>query len=396
MTRGCVRRCEFCAVPTLEPQYKNYISISDKLNLIEEQFGAKQYLLLMDNNVLASPQFDKIIDEIKDCGFAKGATYQPSNEYEIAIKNLRANYNERAYIKKIIQLYDELDKNLPEEEVANFYMEREKRFLLYRASATRKAIINFDKIAQPLFSKYMKKIKRTRYIDFNQGLDARLMTEVKMAKLAEINIKPLRIAFDHYEQRDIYERAIRLAAKYGIREMSNYILYNYKDTPDDLYYRLKLNIDLCEELHTNIYSFPMKYHPIRDPKYFRNRDYIGDHWNRKFIRAIQAIINATKGKIGRGRSFFEEAFGENIEAFHDLLWMPEALIIHRFKYKYNVTEEWREQFHSLNSDELDESQRIIADNKFTDEDISKATFNKVKELLKFYQIKRDDKNINIK
>ena len=76
--------------------------------------------------------------------------------------------------------------------------------------------------------------------------------------------------------------------------------------------------------------------------------------------------------------------------------MPEALIIHRFKYKYNVTEEWREQFHSLNSDELDEAQRIIADNKFTDEDISKATFNKVKDLLKFYQIKRDDKNINIK
>ena len=390
MTRGCVRRCKFCAVPTLEPQYKNYISISDKLSLIEEQFGAKQYLLLMDNNVLASPQFDKIIDEIKECGFAKGATYQPSNEYDIAIKNLRTNYNERAYIKKIIQLYDELDKNLPEEEAANFYIEREKRFLLYRASATRNAIINFDKIAQPLFSKYMKKIKRTRYIDFNQGLDARLMTEEKAAKLAEINIKPLRIAFDHYEQRDIYERAIRLAAKYGIRHLSNYILYNYKNTPDDLYYRLKINIELCEELNIDIYSFPMKYHPISNPKYFRNRDYIGNHWNRKFIRAIQAIINATKGKIGRGRSFFEEAFGRNIDEFHDLLWMPEALIIHRFKYKYNVTEEWREQFHSLNSDELDEAQGIIEDNKFTDEYISKATFDKVREILKFYQIARDN------
>ena len=32
MTRGCPRRCAFCAVKTLEPVYKNYIGIADKLN----------------------------------------------------------------------------------------------------------------------------------------------------------------------------------------------------------------------------------------------------------------------------------------------------------------------------------------------------------------------------
>ena len=37
-----------------------------------------------------------------------------------------------------------------------------------------------------------------RYIDFNQGLDARLATDKKMKKLAQINIRPLRIAFDHF------------------------------------------------------------------------------------------------------------------------------------------------------------------------------------------------------
>ena len=87
---------------------------------------------------------------------------------------------------------------------------------------------------------------------------------------------------------------------------------------------------------------------IRDPEYFRNRDYLGVHWNKKFIRAIQAIINATKGKIGRGRSFFEEAFGKNLDEFHDLLWMPEAMIIYRFKYKDNLAKEWRKAFRTLN------------------------------------------------
>ena len=51
----------------------------------------------------------------------------------------------------------------------------------------------------------------------------------------------------------------------------------------------------------------MKYHPIDDPDYYNNRDYIGVHWNRKFIRAIQAVLNATKGKIGRGKDFLRRS-----------------------------------------------------------------------------------------
>lgn len=67
-----------------------------------------------------------------------------------------------------------------------------------------------------------------------------------------------------------------------------------------------MNVNLCDELGANIYSFPMKYHPIDDPDYFRNRDFIGKHWNRKFIRAVQAILNSTKGKVGRGRDFLKK------------------------------------------------------------------------------------------
>lgn len=390
-TRGCIRHCEFCAVHTLEPNYKNYVDIRNQLKQVEEQFGAKQYLLLMDNNVLASPDFPRIIDDIKSCGFGKGATYIPSNEYEIAIRNLKNGYNERAYIKKIIRLYDELNKSLTEEKSSELYSMRESKNLLYHISATKDKILEFDSDVSELFEKYYKHNKRTRYIDFNQGLDARLINDENISKLAEINIRPLRIAFDHYEQREIYSRAVRLAAKHGIRNMSNYLLYNFYDRPEDLYMRLKLNIELCEELKVSIYSFPMKYHPIRDPEYFRNRNYLGVHWNKKFIRAIQAIINATKGKIGRGRSFFEEAFGKNLDEFHDLLWMPEAMIIYRFKYKYNLTKEWRETFHSLSESELDIAKEIIKQNKFTNAEILKVSSERIRQLLTFYQITRNEK-----
>ena len=251
-----------------------------------------------------------------------------------------------------------------------------------------KKIFELDEFVRPLFEKYFKRKTLVRYVDFNQGLDARLIDDYKMSRLAELNIRPMRIAFDHIEQREIYERAIRLAAKCGIKDLSNYLLYNFLDTPEDFYERLRINIELCEELDVAIYSFPMKYCPIDDPKYFRNRDYIGRHWNRKFIRAIQAIINATKGKVGRGREFFEKAFGKNLDEFYDLLYMPETFIIYRLRYENNLTEAWHEKFHELNADERAAAEKIISANKFSEEEIANAKHEKVHELLNFYKIRR--------
>ncbi|MBQ6131503.1 MAG: hypothetical protein IJL12_04105 [Selenomonadaceae bacterium] len=387
-TRGCIRKCSFCAVSKLEPDYKDHVKIFEQLKHTEEQFGARRNLLLMDNNVLASRKFDEIIDEIKACGFGKGATYQPPDEYSVAIKNLRGGFNDRACLRKMIRLYDELERRLPENLAGNFYAQREEKFLLSVAGASKEKIFELDDFVRPLFEKYFRRKSLVRYVDFNQGLDARLIDEHKMARLAELNIRPMRIAFDHIEQREIYERAIRLAAKYGIDDLSNYLLYNFLDTPADLYNRLKINIELCEELDVAIYSFPMKYCPIDDPKYFRNRDYVGRHWNKKFIRAIQAIINATKGKVGRGRDFFEKAFGRNLDEFRELLYMPETFIIYRMKYEDNhMTESWREKFLALNVDERAEAENFIEQNKFADKDIAGVSAE-VRGLLKFYQIRR--------
>ncbi|MBR0260928.1 MAG: hypothetical protein IJQ85_03945 [Selenomonadaceae bacterium] len=386
-TRGCIRKCSFCAVSKLEPEYKDHVEIFNQLKHTEENFGAKRNLLLMDNNVLASKKFDEIIDEIKACGFAKGANYLPPDEYSIALENLRAGFNDRAYLKKIIYLYDELEKKLPENLAGEFYSAREKNFLLSLITASKEKIFALDDFVRPLFEKYFKRKSLVRYVDFNQGLDARLVDDHKMARLAELNIRPMRIAFDHIEQRDIYERAIRLAAKYGIRDLSNYLLYNFLDTPADFYNRLKINIDLCEDLDVAIYSFPMKYCPIDAPQYFSNRDYIGRHWNKKFIRAIQAIINSTKGKVGRGREFFEKAFGKNLDEFRELLYMPEPFIIYRLRYEDNLTESWREKFSALNDDERTLAEKIIEQNKFSDKDIGDAP-KKIRELLEFYRIRR--------
>ena len=394
MTHGCPRKCAFCAVRRLEPKYVHYIGMKEPIRQSTERFGPQKNLLLMDNNVFASRHFTKIIDEIKECGFERGAMYVPESEYDIAMKNLRDGYNVRAYTRKLVNLYDRISEKLPEAEQADFYLKREERTLLYSEVATTKAIIEFDGIARPLYEKYFKRLKRMRIIDFNQGVDARLVTDEKVKKLAEINIRPLRFAFDHYYMKDTYEKAIRTAAKHGITDLSNYLLYNFKDKPDDLYYRMRLNVDLCDELGVTIFSFPMKYHPIDDPDYFYNREYVGRHWNRKFIRAIQAVLNSTKGKIGRGKSFFEEAFGKNVEEFHKILWMPEAFIIYRFKYKDNLTAEWCEKFNRLEDAQLNRLKQIVASNAFDETAVTGDAA--LDDVLKYYQVKRDHSQLGVK
>lgn len=408
MTRGCVNKCKFCAVPRLEPDYCDYISLKKQIEITNERFGTQRDLLLLDNNVLASKCYEEIIEEIKECGFGQGATYSAPNEYDITIKNLKESYNDRAYIRKAVKIYmDIIDRLKDDEEKTKLYMKFEENHCLYHYTATKEAILELDEIVRPLYEKTHKPSKKKRIVDFNQGIDSRLITPENMSKLAEVNIYPLRIAFDHWKLHDIYEKSVKTAVKSGIRNLSNYLLYNFEDKPEELYYRLEMNVRLCEELDASIYSFPMKYHPINDPEFFMNRDYIGKYWNRKFIRAVQAVLNSTKGKIGRGKEFFEEAFGSDIEEFHKILWMPETFIIYRRQYdaglreklaeRYtnhsdkdcDLTNEWWEKFNALSPEKLERAKEIIALNKFKDGEYQ-CDDVEIEDVLWYYKTTRND------
>lgn len=270
-TKGCGNRCGFCAVQMLEPTFVPYMDIKGKIREIDAKFGPKKDLILMDNNVLRSPRFNDIIDDIIEAGFGKGAVYE-----------------------------------------------------------------------NPRTGKVVK-----RYVDFNQGLDALFLDEKKAERLGEIALCPARIAFDHIEDREIYERAMRLCAKNGITELSNYVLYNsedfsgkgkkyHADTPEDLYNRMRITLDLKDEINNALpmesekiaaFSFPMRYIPLSA----HERGYVGSMWNAKFLRAVQRMMVPTQGKGVCSRSFFEADFGKSADEFVRFLSMPEKLIASRGK-----------------------------------------------------------------
>jgi hypothetical protein len=248
-SRGCIRRCSFCGVPKLEGGQRDLQPISRVVRAIEQLYGTKKDLTLMDNNIVASARFEDIIAEIRDLGFTPGA-------------------------------------KLPR-----------------------------------------GKVPVQRRVDFNQGIDARILCKNRMylRELATICIKPLRIAFDHLKYRQSYETAIRYAHEVGLTELSNYMLYNYVDSPADLYGRMVLNVTLNEELGVRIWSFPMRYQPTNLP----DRSHIGKHWSRYQLRSLQLILQATHGVVSGNPTFFKRAFGSNVESFETLMLRPHHFIFNR-------------------------------------------------------------------
>lgn len=394
MTKGCTRKCAFCSVPILEPTYKPKIETYDKFQEIKEMYGEQQNLLLMDNNVLASPNFPEIIEEIKQMGFKKGATFIEPNQLEISIKNLSSNHNDKAYIKRTYRLLHEMLDRLKREPKQLFYDALDRFELMKFETTTKENLLLAHNEVKDIYEKYRNKAPKLRYVDFNQGTDARYVTDDLMRLMSEIPIRPLRIAFDYIGLKKQYTAAVELAAKYGIKELSNYILYNFQDKPEDLYNRLQINIDLCKALQIDIFSFPMKYIPLfgEDAKH---REYTGKHWNKKFIRAVQSILNVTKGIVTPATkndktSFFHKAFGKDLNEFFELLYMPETYIVYRsvFEVELGYTNIWKDEFNNmLNVAEKEEAKAIIETNDFRY--IEEVTTNeKVRHFLRHYQINR--------
>jgi len=170
-----------------------------------------------------------------------------------------------------------------------------------------------------------------RRVDFNQGVDARILCKDPMylRELSTLCLSPLRIAFDHLGVRGPYEKAVRYAHDFGMNDLSNYMLYNFHDSPTDLFERMRLNVTLNEELGIRIWSFPMRFQPTNLP----SRSYIGEHWTRYELRSMQIILQATHGVVSGDPEFFKGAFGDTASDFRELLFRPQHFIFNRTWYE---------------------------------------------------------------
>ena len=200
---------------------------------------------------------------------------------------------------------------------------------------------------------------RQRVVDFNQGVDATYMSEEVMKLLARINIAPMRIAFDRGAEKKQYVAAVEIAHKHGCTDFSSYMLYNYQDSPRDLYDRLMVNVELNEQWvqdgqrarRGQIYSYPMRYAPIdescgvranqrRDfvaPVSARQRNWLKNPaWTKRFVRNIEIMKGAVHGAISSTPSLARRTIGLSFEEFLANLYMPEEMLRNRNKHEKRI------------------------------------------------------------
>ncbi len=273
-TKGCIRRCKFCAVPLLEPEFGPRGSIRAQIRTVDNAFGPRRDLVMMDNNVLAADSFEAIVDEICEAGFAAGAM---------------------------------LDG-------------------------------------------------RKRSVDFNQGMDARLIDPAKATLLQRMCLSPVRLAFDDLAVEKAYRKAIQLLADRGFVEFTNYVMFNFEDDPASFYRRLQVNLELSVSLGIRVTSFPMKFVPIDDV----TRRYVGRHWHWRFLRGIQCILIATHGLVSPNPEFVAAAFGSTLEEFLEIVAMPDRYIIYRSSYSAEASE-WRKLYRRLSASSRQEFLRLLSE-----------------------------------
>ena len=192
-SRGCINRCPFCAVPQLEPIYIARKSISD---LISQDFDD---IILWDNNFLASPHVEDILNELIASG---------------------------------------------------------------------------------------------KLIDFNQGLDCKLISHDIARELKQLKVELIRIAFDSRAREKHVRAAIEnlVAARFRAKTILVYILYNFRDSPEEFLERMNVVLSLGASV------YPMRYQPLDALK---KNDFVETNWTRETLD----LVPKARRVIGFGGAF---------------------------------------------------------------------------------------------
>lgn len=129
------------------------------------------------------------------------------------------------------------------------------------------------------FMKVIDSLKNFPFVDFNQGLDARLFNLDHVRMLASLKSPKIRFAFDHINMEAIVHDAVKLCVDHGLRDIHVYVLIGFNDDPESARHRL----DTVRSW--GIRPNPMRYNPLNAVK---KNEYVAEGWTeeqlRKFVK----------------------------------------------------------------------------------------------------------------
>lgn len=168
--------------------------------------------------------------------------------------------------------------------------------------AGHKKVILWDNnfLASPNWKKMVEDLHDLNLlVDFNQGLDARLINEEKANMLSSLRFRLIRLAYDSKKEKKSITNAVSLLSDYGIRErnISIYALYNfydsefsYGDNPSSFFDRIKYISKL------GCVSYPMRFEPLFS---LQKNQFVSPLWTSKQLE----MIAKARRVIGYGGAF---------------------------------------------------------------------------------------------
>jgi hypothetical protein len=129
-------------------------------------------------------------------------------------------------------------------------------------------------------------------VDFNQGLDARRITDEVAYEFRGLRVDPVRMAYDVSTEKKALERAIPALerADFKLRNMIVYVLYNFQDSPEDFLNRI------CDLMEWGVVAYPMRFEPLDSLK---KNQHVGLKWTAEELE----MIARARRVIGYGGAF---------------------------------------------------------------------------------------------
>ncbi len=157
-----------------------------------------------------------------------------------------------------------------------------------------------------------------RRVDFTQGFETTLAADQKnrllLDLLALIAVHPVRIAFDGWDERERFGAAIGAFAERGFRTFETPVLYDFRDTPAELYRRLRAASETAEALDVSLSLRPIRY--IAPGQKTRNSSVphgnAQDAWDAEALRSLHRMLS---GRPLRTPEDVTERLGTSEELF---------------------------------------------------------------------------------
>lgn len=169
------------------------------------------------------------------------------------------------------------------------------RHLIYQRH---KKVILWDNniLASPYWEDIFRELEELKLkVDFNQGIDARLINTKVISRLKKLKVSLIRLAYDTQGVRNHLKRAIELLKEAGFkgRRILVYCLYNNpfeKDTPESFLNRIQDIIDW------EAVSYPMRYEPLEPRK---KNTYVSPYWTPEQLE----MVAKARRVLGYGGAF---------------------------------------------------------------------------------------------